>query len=429
MSPTYRICKTIRFDKSNPFREPEVFNSIEIDNKESNYSKLITELYTSLLQGTIDETKDLKLYTHPGSIITRDMWISLKENTKIRKTLNKKNADLFAMSFKTFKKHIKDVDSFTMPSEEFIENVSFFKDFKEFCVITKMTFADFEIDNVAKLAKATHLFEKCKFYIDTLISNARYVDKVNYKGWKSYKSYEFLKHEDDCLYNAICGAILEQGLHNPNRKSTRDTIILLYTNESFNEIDHFISNKDKYINENNIKKRIQSDLAVIDQDMYKNILSMIKSSDSSNGILAVSILSSVNVTQSFGYITLIMYQCINIFSSHREWFTSSNAKSFLTQYNALCDGHMSKEFKSNIWLGSSFSGSSLPKRIEEPKILMELIKRSNQNSVEILSIIKEIMLNDFKNFISRSWMHNIINLEALCTSFDFKEDFKQQGVV
>lgn len=429
MNPTYRVCKTIRFDKSNPFREPEVFNSIEIDNRESNYSKLITELYTSLLQGTIDESKDLKLYTHPGSIITRDMWISLKENTKIRKTLNKKNADLFAMSFKAFRKHIKDVDSFTIPSEEFIENVSFFKDFKEFCVITKMTFQDFQINDDAKLAKAMNLFEKCKFYIDTLISNARYVDKVNYTGWKSYKSYEFLKHEDDDLYKAICSAILEQGLHNPNRKSTRDTIILLYTNESFNEIDHFISNKDKYINENNVKKRIQSDLAVIDQEMYKNILSMIKSSDSSNGILAVSILSSVNVTQSFGYITLIMYQCINIFSNHREWFTSSNAKSFLTQYNTLCDGYMSKEFKSNVWLGSSFSGSSLPKRIEEPKILMELIKRSNQNSVEILSIIKEIMLNDFKNFISRSWMHNIINLEALCTSFDFKEDFKQQGVV
>lgn len=429
MSPTYRICKTAQFDKSNPLKEPEIFNSIEIDNKESNYSKLITELYTSLLQGTIDESKDLKLYTHPGSIITRDMWTSLKENTKIKKTLNKKNADLFAMSFKTFKKHIKDVDSFTIPSEEFIKNISFFKDFKEFCVITKMTFADFEIDDDTQLAKAMHLFEKCKSYIDALISSAHYVDKINYKGWKSYKSYKFFEREDDYLYKAVCSAILEQGLHNTNRKSQRDTIILLYTNESFNEIDHFMSNKDKYINENNIKKKIQSDLAVIDQEMYKNILSMIKSSDSSNGILAVSILSSINVTQSFGYITLIMYQCINIFSNHREWFTSSNAKSFLTQYNTLCDSYMSKEFKSSIWLGGSFSGSSLPKRIEEPKILMELIKESNQNSIEILSIIKEIMLNDFKNFISRSWMHNIINLEALCTSFDFKEDFKQQGVV
>jgi len=430
MITTFKLQKTLRFNKSYPTQEPTVFNSIElIISDNSINTKIFYEFYSSLINSDIDENKELKLYTHPGSTITREMWANLKEKTKIKKTLNKENADIFTMSFKTFKKHILDTNNFNLSSKDFISTVSLYKNYKEFNKLLKNNFTDFdETKHELNAAKINNLYNDCCIYIEGLISASSYVDNICYTGWKSYRFYEFNTSPYDKLYERLCSSILEHSLHDTKSNQESKNLTLIFNDNSFAEINHIIYNKEKYVSEDDIKKKIQKDLSIIDKQIYKSLISMIKSNDTSNGFLAVNILSSVNVTESFGYITLIMYQCVNTFSNHREWFTSSNAKSFLTQYNTLCDNYMSKEFKENIWLGSSFTGCSLPKRIEEPKILMELIKSSRHNTNEILEIIKDIMLSDFKNFISRSWMHNIVNLEALCTSFDFKEDFKPQGV-
>lgn len=368
----------------------------------------LMKYYKENVKSNID-LSNKKVYVYPENNITKNHWDSIKNLNIFKRTLKAEDADYKLLSFKAFNKSFLPQWRGVINSKDFIEKIEKDKEhlFYKFSLIStlgsghqKMLIK--QLNNYVEELKKT-LSEGSYVYKNTFY--IRGIDNNDYSDWDFNKLYKYFSK-----------VLLQMSLQNCK---SEDYFVYFIKEDRINTVEEFISSSN-YIDEESIFKTATKDLAVIDKNMYNSINQMLKSSDKGNKQLAISIMLNVDFDKSFGYLCLIMYENISHFSSNREWFSSSAAKSFLTRFNSTADELLKSTVKYH-----DFKGASLAKSIESPSTFVALLKESGHNTSDILEIVKEIMLKDFKNFINSSWMNKIINHEQLFQAFDFSDDVKE----
>ena len=380
------------------------------NNSNSNSSQTaFMKYYKQKVKNNVD-LSNKKIYVYPENNITKNHWDSIKNLDIFKRTLKTEDADYKLLSFKAFNKSLLPQWRGIITNDNFIKELEKNKEhlFYKFSLISTLASGHQEmlikkLNNYVEELKKVLSEDGCYVY-----KNSFYVRAIDHN---DYTDWDFNR-----LYSYFCKALLQMCLQNAK---SEDYYLYFIKSNRINIIEEFM-NSSNYIDEENIFRAATKDLAIINRDMYNSISQMLKSSDKGNKELAISIMLNVDFDKSFGYLCLIMYENIGQFSSNREWFSSSAAKSFLTRFNSTADELLKSTTKYH-----DFKGASLAKSIEGPSTFVALLKESGHNTSDILEIVKEIMLKDFKSFINSSWMNKIINQEQLFQAFDFSNDVKE----
>ena len=394
-------------------------NNIIIKNEEDQNDKqnFIDGLYDRLINGK--KISDGNVYHMPGGNITRDTWSIIKENTSIKKTITYENADYIAVGIKTFRKMFQSSSWYqACNSKEFSDNIE--RCIESDYILNINHFAgDTNVLKVITNNKQLLITELQRIQIKATTADYCVTGRVSYHGHRFYNRWGSSELNINDVIRYATEAIVRVA-QDETKDKHNDYVTL--NNTYIKDFHHLLDNLDIVVSERAIIDNIKDHLVVLDLDMYKSITAMLKSPSESNMVLAIDLLSSVSVESSLGYLMLIMYQNMGKFSNHRELFNNSKSRSMLLELNTITAEAMKDE---KVWGFDRSQG--LPKRLEDPSILLKLLKKTNNNTPDILEIIMEMVSKDFKDFIKNSWIEGVIDSNKLMLSFDFKEEYKQRG--
>lgn len=373
-----------------------------------NAEKIIDSLYKSLIATSVPD--GCTVYHYPMGNITREAWSTVKENTKIKKVKSPESADYTVLGIRSFGKFFNDTNYYHQLVKSGV-----------FCEKVDNIIGDFDsnLDNVCsddiKLSVKTKRDEIVS-RLNSLKVAASTRDYVFRNGYiQSYFRYQ-QRLDTGNIVRALADMALQNSLKDENQS-------FAFINPTYLEdLQTILDNPGKTVTEGAILDHIKSHQVTIDADMYSNLSSMLKSVDRNNARLAVDILSSVDVESSFGYLCLLMYQHMNMFSNNRDWFTNSRAKSMLLAFNnKMADAVINDK----VW--GFDRGCNLPSRLEQPETLLKILSRTGSANEHIMSIIIDMVRKDFADYIKTSWIEKVLRTDVLIDAITLRPEFTLDG--
>lgn len=245
--------------------------------------------------------KDKTVYRFPNLNLPRQKVDLLKEKENIKVVRDPDKADIHVISYK------------------FLRNLF---DFRWESVIS---FVDFF--NIIKLGVQEGLFsQECTDDLKLMIKDA---DKDSYVALKKnyyYGDSPHVKQWYDKFNNII------DKYNNDYNK----VIILEEKNKKVYE--DFLSGNAEIVYDTDILDIIDSELAVLEDDQYDNIIAMIKSSDRDNRTLGVEMLANCNVEKSFNIVSDLYWWHYDFIKDTNNW-NSVNVKSLRNRMKGYEGGH------------------------------------------------------------------------------------------
>ena len=222
-----------------------------------------------------------------------------KENIKVVRDPNK--ADIHVISYK------------------FLRNIF------DFRWESAISFVDFF--NVIKLGVEQGLFsQECTEELKLIIKNA---DKDSYVSLK--KNYSYHNNSHVIKWNNKFNDIIDKYRNDYNK-------IVILEEKNKKTYEDFVNSSAEIVYDTDILDIIDSELAVLEDDQYDNIIAMIKSSDRDNRTLGVEMLANSNIEKSFNIVSDLYWWHYDFIKDTNNW-NSVNVKSLRNRMKSYEGGH------------------------------------------------------------------------------------------
>ena len=312
--------------------------------------------------------KDKSMYRFPNLNLPRQKVDLLKEKENIKVVRDPNKADIHVISYK------------------------FLRNLFDFRWESAISFVDFF--NIIKLGVEEGLFsQECTDDLKLMIKDA---DKDSYVALKKnyyYDSSPHVKQWYDKFNNII------DKYNNDYNK----VIILEEKNKKVYE--DFLSGNAEIVYDTDILDIIDSELAVLEDDQYDNIVAMIKSSDRDNRTLGVEMLANCNIEKSFNIVSDLYWWHYDFIKDTNNW-NSINVKSLRNRMKGYEGGHNTSNIYSfNAYLNQLAKDGKLT-RFAVNKTREKLL---NTLMCNIVGPAASVFKVDLENLYIADELENMIN--------------------
>jgi len=239
------------------------------------------------------------IYRFPNLSLPRQKVDLLKEKENIKVVIDPNKADIHVISYKFLR------DIFTFRWESAVPFVDFF--------------------NIIKLGVEEGLFsQECIDDLKLMINNA---DKDSYVSLnKTYYHNGHIKQWDDKFNDII------------DKYKNDYSKVIVIEEKNKKAYEDFISSSSEIVYDTDILDIIDSELAVLEDDQYDNIMAMITSSDIDNRTLGVEMLANCNIEKSFNIVSDLYWWYYDFIKDTNNW-NSVNVKSLRNRMKSYEGGH------------------------------------------------------------------------------------------
>lgn len=243
------------------------------------------------------DLQDKKIYRFPKITLPRQKMDLIKDkyNCKVIRDITK--ADISIVSLKLFDALIERTWASSIPYQSLFQVVKWLK-------ADKNAFTDLATVKIQEFLNETPTFSMIDFNVNKHWngSNPKLYDEVN-----KYMADEDLNNEEGS-----------------------DWILPKKNAEAFNNL---LQSTSQIVFDTDISNIIDSELAVIENDKYEDILKMIESTDIDNRSLAVEMMANCNIEKSFDVVSGLYYWKYDWFKNTNNW-NSVNVKAMRNRLKA-----------------------------------------------------------------------------------------------
>lgn len=245
--------------------------------------------------------KDKTLYRFPNLNLPRQKVDLLKEKENIKVVRDPNKADIHVISYK------------------------FLRNLFDFRWESAISFVDFF--NIIKLGVEEGLFsQECTDDLKLMIKDA---DKDSYVALKRNYYYNDSPHVKQ--WNDKFNNIIDKYKNDYNK-------VIVIEGKNKKVYEDFLSSNAEIVYDTDILDIIDSELAVLEDDQYDNIIAMIKSSDRDNRTLGVEMLANCNIEKSFNIVSDLYWWHYDFIKDTNNW-NSVNVKSLRNRMKGYEGGH------------------------------------------------------------------------------------------
>lgn len=306
------------------------------------------------------------IYRFPNLSLPRQKVDLLKEKENIKVVRDPNKADIHVISYKFLR------DIFTFKWESAVPFVDFF--------------------NIIKLGVEEGLFsQECIDDLKLMINNA---DKDSYVSLKKIYYYNSNVQQWDDKFNDIIDKYKNDYskvivIEEKNKKAYKD----------------FINSSAEIVYDTDILDIIDSELAVLEDDQYDNIMAMITSSDIDNRTLGVEMLANCNIEKSFNIVSDLYWWYYDFIKNTNNW-NSVNVKSLRNRMKSYEGGHNTANIYSfNAYLNQLAKDGKLTRFAVDKtreKLYKTLISTICGNTSQVFKV-------DLENLYIADELENMIN--------------------
>jgi hypothetical protein len=309
------------------------------------------------------------VYRFPNLSLPRQKVDLLKEKENVKVVRDPDKADIHVISYK------------------------FLRSLFDFRYETAVSFVDFF--NIIKLGVEEGLFsQEC---IDDLKLMIKDADKDSYVSLKSgyyyYDNSSHLKQWVDKFNNII------------DKYKNGYTKVIILEEKNKKAYEDFLNSGAEIVYDTDILNIIDSELAVLEDDQYDNIIAMITSSDRDNRTLGVEMLANCNIEKSFNIVSDLYWWHYDYIKETNNW-NSVNVKSLRNRMKSYEGGHNTSNIYSfNAYLNQLAKDGKLT-RFAVDKTREKLYKTLISS---ICGDTSEVFKVDLENLYIADKLENMIN--------------------
>ena len=306
------------------------------------------------------------IYRFPNLSLPRQKVDLLKEKENIKVVRDPNKADIHVISYKFLR------DIFTFRWESAVPFVDFF--------------------NIIKLGVQEGLFsQECIDDLKLMINNA---DKDSYVSLnKTYYHNGHIKQWDDKFNDII------------DKYKNDYSKVIVIEEKNKKAYEDFISSSSEIVYDTDILDIIDSELAVLEDDQYDNIMAMITSSDIDNRTLGVEMLANCNIEKSFNIVSDLYWWYYDFIKDTNNW-NSVNVKSLRNRMKSYEGGHNTANIYSfNAYLNQLAKDGKLTRFAVDKtreKLYKTLISTICGNTSQVFKV-------DLENLYIADELENMIN--------------------
>ena len=306
------------------------------------------------------------IYRFPNLSLPRQKVDLLKEKENIKVVRDPNKADIHVISYKFLR------DIFTFRWESAVPFVDFF--------------------NIIKLGVEEGLFsQECIDDLKLMINNA---DKDSYVSLnKTYYHNGHIKQWDDKFNDII------------DKYKNDYSKVIVIEEKNKKAYEDFISSSSEIVYDTDILDIIDSELAVLEDDQYDNIMAMITSSDIDNRTLGVEMLANCNIEKSFNIVSDLYWWYYDFIKNTNNW-NSVNVKSLRNRMKSYEGGHNTANIYSfNAYLNQLAKDGKLTRFAVDKtreKLYKTLISTICGNTSQVFKV-------DLENLYIADELENMIN--------------------
>ena len=306
------------------------------------------------------------IYRFPNLSLPRQKVDLLKEKENIKVVRDPNKADIHVISYKFLR------DIFTFRWESAVPFVDFF--------------------NIIKLGVEEGLFsQECIDDLKLMINNA---DKDSYVSLnKTYYHNGHIKQWDDKFNDII------------DKYKNDYSKVIVIEEKNKKAYEDFISSSSEIVYDTDILDIIDSELAVLEDDQYDNIMAMITSSDIDNRTLGVEMLANCNIEKSFNIVSDLYWWYYDFIKDTNNW-NSVNVKSLRNRMKSYEGGHNTANIYSfNAYLNQLAKDGKLTRFAVDKtreKLYKTLISTICGNTSQVFKV-------DLENLYIADELENMIN--------------------
>ena len=306
------------------------------------------------------------IYRFPNLSLPRQKVDLLKEKENIKVVIDPNKADIHVISYKFLR------DIFTFRWESAVPFVDFF--------------------NIIKLGVEEGLFsQECIDDLKLMINNA---DKDSYVSLnKTYYHNGHIKQWDDKFNDII------------DKYKNDYSKVIVIEEKNKKAYEDFISSSSEIVYDTDILDIIDSELAVLEDDQYDNIMAMITSSDIDNRTLGVEMLANCNIEKSFNIVSDLYWWYYDFIKDTNNW-NSVNVKSLRNRMKSYEGGHNTANIYSfNAYLNQLAKDGKLTRFAVDKtreKLYKTLISTICGNTSQVFKV-------DLENLYIADELENMIN--------------------
>ena len=306
------------------------------------------------------------IYRFPNLSLPRQKVDLLKEKENIKVVRDPNKADIHVISYKFLR------DIFTFRWESAVPFVDFF--------------------NIIKLGVEEGLFsQECIDDLKLMINNA---DKDSYVSLKKIYYYNSNVQQWDDKFNDII-----------DKYKNDYSKVIVIEEKNKKAYEDFISSSSEIVYDTDILDIIDSELAVLEDDQYDNIMAMITSSDIDNRTLGVEMLANCNIEKSFNIVSDLYWWYYDFIKDTNNW-NSVNVKSLRNRMKSYEGGHNTANIYSfNAYLNQLAKDGKLTRFAVDKtreKLYKTLISTICGNTSQVFKV-------DLENLYIADELENMIN--------------------
>lgn len=243
------------------------------------------------------DLQDKKIYRFPKITLPRQKMDLIKDkyNCKVIRDITK--ADISIVSLKLFDALIERTWASSIPYQSLFQVVKWLK-------ADKNAFTDLATVKIQEFLNETPTFSMIDFNVN--------------KHWNG---------SNPKLYDEVNKYMVDEDLNN---EEGSDWILPKKNAEAFNNL---LQSTSQIVFDTDISNIIDSELAVIENDKYEDILKMIESTDIDNRSLAVEMMANCNIEKSFDVVSGLYYWKYDWFKNTNNW-NSVNVKAMRNRLKA-----------------------------------------------------------------------------------------------
>tara|TARA_R110000803_G_scaffold25797_1_gene61546 strand:- start:2452 stop:3651 length:1200 start_codon:yes stop_codon:yes gene_type:complete len=291
-----------------------LFSSNNYAVKKSDYKNLG---FGNLINNNLISVQDKKLYRYPKLDLPRQKVDLIKDKFNCSVIRDPEKADIYIISLNTLNSFISTHWGPSMPFSEAFKTLKFLKE--------------------ENMLDASGL-EKIK----TLINDVPHNSMIKFNlGYIPHNPFT-ISTSDYITYSKITILLektrnkIDDFINNLNFTSnTRDFVLEKTYQKNYNAL---LNTTAQVVLDTDICNIIDKDLAVLDNNQYNNIKSMVTSQDIDNRTLALEMLANCNIDKSFDLVSSIYYWNWDWIKSTNNWNTV-NVKTFRKRMKAYEGGH------------------------------------------------------------------------------------------
>lgn len=354
----------------------EVYYSSDLLTAERDSSKMVSDVYKNLI-GNNDINIGDKYYCFKGHNITKESSNLLKEKG-YHKTIKLDNADKVVTNSKSLQSIVRTgYNSFVGTFEDVLDIVDRIYE----------AYLNYHNNSTSKATKEElQLANEIITTIRTVLNS--YSSDENRYMFDISNLLPYYRSSQQSLIDFKRDIIPWEKLRNT----------YFEVSEKF-DFDFIINNQDKIIDQQVLLAKISADKITMDYDLYKQIDSMLSSSDNSNRMIANRLLVSCDPSSSFAYLCILFYVYQSHFYVSRDDFRDANSKSFMSQLCAESNKIVIQTGTPSFWsinyLYDTIKGHQThTKEIDD--ILLDVIKVEILNSIshQHKELINTVALKD-----------------------------------